>query len=74
MRILGMTAPEALVMLAVYCIPVIVLYWVIRFAVKHGVKDALKDLSKDTSKQPDKSASEPIGVNASKLLDKVDEK
>lgn len=66
MRILGMTAPEALVMLAVYCIPLIVLYWVIRFAVKHGVKEALKDLNKDALNDP--------GEGVPKPFDKVDEK
>lgn len=66
MRILGMTAPEALVMLAVYCIPLIVLYWVIRFAVKHGVKEALKDLNKDALNDP--------GEGVPRLSDKVDEK
>lgn len=50
MRILGMTAPEVLVMLTVYCIPLLVLYWVVRFAVKHGMKDALKDLGKGDEK------------------------
>lgn len=46
MRILGMTAPELIVMLVTCLIPILVLYWTIRFAVKHGVKDALDDLEK----------------------------
>lgn len=46
MRILGMTAPELIVMAATCAIPVLVLYWVIRFAVKHGIKDALAEQSK----------------------------
>ena len=47
MTILGMTAPELVVIAATYAIPILVLYWVIRFAVKHGVKDALAERSKD---------------------------
>lgn len=47
MRILGMTAPELLVMLATCCIPVLVLYWVIRLAVRHGVRDALGERGED---------------------------
>ena len=46
MRILGMTPPELIVMLGTCLIPILVLYWAVRFAVKHGVKDALKDLEK----------------------------
>lgn len=41
-----MTAPQLLVIAASFLIPVLVAYWVIRFAVKHGVKDALEDMRK----------------------------
>lgn len=47
MRILGMTPPELVVMFGTCLIPILVLYWTVRFAVKHGMKDALKDLDKD---------------------------
>lgn len=47
MRVLGMTPPELLVVIATCCIPVLILYWTVRFAVKHGVKDALEDHEKD---------------------------
>ena len=43
MRILGMGIPELFVILATCAIPILVLYWVIRFAVKHGIKDALQE-------------------------------
>lgn len=43
MRILGMTPPELIVMLGTCLIPILVLYWTVRFAVKHGMKDALQE-------------------------------
>lgn len=47
MRILGMTIPELFVILATYAIPILILYWVIRFAVKHVIKDALQERERD---------------------------
>lgn len=47
MRILGMTPPELLVIAANLLIPILILYWVIRFAVKHGMRDALRDHGED---------------------------
>lgn len=47
MMILGMTASQLVTMAAIYAIPALVLYWVIRFAVKHGIKDALTEQSKN---------------------------
>lgn len=49
MRILGMTPPEILVMLATRLIPILILYWTIRFAVKHGVRDAMGERSEENA-------------------------
>lgn len=47
MRILGMTPPELVVMLGTCLIPILVLYWTVRFAVKHGIEEAFDKLKKD---------------------------
>ncbi len=53
MTILGMTAPQLIMMAALYAIPVLVLYWIVRFAVKHGMKDALAEMSKSEGQEKD---------------------
>lgn len=52
MKIMGMDAMGAIVVIAVYALIILVCYWVIKTAVKNGVVEAHRKLKEEEHKVP----------------------